>query len=233
MSETIRVLLADDHAVLRTGLRALLGLEPDMEVVGEAATGEEALERIPECRPHVVVMDLAMPGMGGLEAPRRIGASGEGARVVVLTAHGEEEHLLPILEAGGSGYVQKARADEDLVPAIRAAARDEVFLQPHLVRLVLHAYRSPPPRQLAALSEREREVFALSAEGYTLGAIGRRLDLSPKTVETYRGRVMQKLGINGRPELVRVALETGVLRPQPCPQPGGAPAIPDAAAAPR
>jgi two-component system response regulator NreC len=213
--DKIRVLLADDHAVLRGGLRALLGLEPDMDVVGEVSTGEEAIERVRALRPHVVVMDLAMPGMGGMEATRQVMALDVGTRVLILTSHAEEEYLLPVLEAGASGYVQKTSADRDLILAVRTVARDEVFLYPGATRLLLRGYKTAGRGEndpLHDLSEREREVLKLSAEGYGSGEIGKKLFLSPKTVDTYRSRLMQKLGLTHRAELVRFALETGVLK---------------------
>lgn len=216
MSEEIQVLLADDHAVLRGGLKALLNLEPDIDVVGEVGTGEEAVERVRALRPNVVVMDLGMPGIGGLEATRQIAALDMGAKVLVLTSHSEEEFLLQVLEAGGSGYVQKTNADQDLIAAIRTVARDELFLYPHATRLLLKRYQAAEEKghasPLEELSEREREVLKLSAEGYGSGEIAKMLYLSPKTVDTYRYRLMQKLGFTHRAELVRFALETGVLK---------------------
>lgn len=212
----IRILLVDDHAILRSGLSALLEMETDFEVVGEAGTGEEALDRIKALRPHVVVMDIDMPGMGGLEATRQIQALEIGTRVLVLTSHSEADYLLPVLEAGGSGYVQKTKADEDLIAAIRVVARDEVFLYPSATKLLLKGYRMAEERgevnPLQELSEREREVLALTAEGFSSSEVGKKLFLSPKTVDTYRARLMQKLGISHRSELVRLALNTGVLK---------------------
>ena len=214
--EKTRVLLADDHAVLRAGLKALLSLESDIEVVGEAATGEAAVERAKTLRPDVVVMDLAMPGIGGLEATRQISALQQGTRVLVLTSHAEEEYLLPVLEAGGSGYVQKTKADEDLLSAIRVVAGDEVFLYPSATKLLLKGYRTveDPARAdpLHDLSDRERQVLGLTAEGYSSSEIGKKLFLSPKTVDTYRARLMQKLGLTHRSELIRLALQMGVLK---------------------
>ena len=141
MADLIRILLVDDHAILRSGLSALLELEPDVEVVGEASTGEEAIERVKSLRPQVVIMDIDMPGMGGLAATRQIQEMGLGTRVLVLTSHAESDYLLPVLEAGGSGYVQKTKADEDLISAIRVVARDEVFLYPSATKLLLKGYR--------------------------------------------------------------------------------------------
>lgn len=216
MPDKIRVLLVDDHAILRGGLEALLDLEPDIEVVGGVGTGEEALERTHAHRPDVVVMDLSMPGMGGLEATRQITALEQGARVLVLTSHAEDEYLLPVLEAGGSGYVHKTRADDELIHAIRVVARDEVFLYPSATKLLLHGYRAAEEKgevsPLEELSPREREVLALTAEGYSSAETGKKLFLSPKTVDTYRSRIMQKLGLSHRAELVRFALRTGLLR---------------------
>jgi DNA-binding NarL/FixJ family response regulator len=217
MSANIRILLADDHPVLRSGLEALLSLEEDVLVVGHASTGEEAVEKTRLLRPDVVVMDLTMPVMDGLEATRRIGELELGARVLVLTSQTEEEFLLPVLEAGGAGFVRKTSADTDLLNAIRTVARGEVFLYPSATRLLLRQYQHAKEPQAAGpidkLSEREREVLALTAEGYSSAEIGKKLFLSPKTVDTYRARMMQKLGLTHRAELVRLALDAGLLKP--------------------
>lgn len=215
--ERIRVLLVDDHLLMRAGLRSLLGESPDIEVAGEAATGEEALERVAELRPQVVLMDLAMPGIGGLEATRRILASDAAVRVLILPAHAEEEYLLPVLEAGARGYVTKHSADTDLLAAIRTMAEGDVFLYPSAARLLVQDFRLPhaeaeqksDPLQL--LSDRESEVLRLTAEGFTAAEIGDRLAISPKTVDTYRHRFMEKLGLHHRSEVVRFALDRGVL----------------------
>lgn len=214
--ELIRILLADDHAVLRAGLRALLEAEPGMEVVGEVGTGEEAIAMVERMRPDVVVMDLSMPGMGGLEATRRIAEMGKNTRVLVLTMHGEEEHLLPVLEAGGSGYVNKRSADEELIEAIRTVARGDVFLYPNAAKLLLQGFRGKAERgeadPLDKLTEREREVLGYTAEGFSSAEIGKKLFISPKTVDTYRSRIMEKLGLHHRSELVRFALQQGLLK---------------------
>lgn len=213
--EIIRILLVDDHLVLRAGLKALLDAESDMRVVGEASTGEEALEKAKSLKPDVVVMDLSMPGMGGLEATKKLSEQGQ-ARVLVLTMHSEEEYLLPVLEAGGSGYVKKTSADEDLTNAIRTVARDEVFLYPNAAKLLLQGFRvrgeDDQPDPLEKLTERERDVLAMTAEGYSSSEIGEKLFISPKTVDTYRSRIMEKLGLHHRSELVRFALNTGLLK---------------------
>lgn len=216
MAENIRILLADDHPVLRSGLEALLGLEPGLQVVGQASTGEEAVEKTRLLRPDVVVMDLSMPGMDGIEATKKIGELGLGARVLVLTSQTEEDYLLPVLEAGGAGFVRKTSADSDLVNAIRTVARGEVFLYPSATRLLLRKYQTAKEAKeegpLDKLSEREREVLALTAEGYSSAEIGKRLFLSPKTVDTYRARIMEKLNLHHRSELVRFALKNGLLK---------------------
>jgi two-component system response regulator NreC len=197
MAKVIKILLVDDHALLRAGLRALLDAEEDMEVVGEASTGEEGVERAEKLTPDLVVMDLSMPGMGGLEATRQIAALQKGIKTLVLTMHAEEEYLLAVLEAGGSGYVRKTNADEDLTRAIRAVSRDEVFLYPSAAKLLLQGFRvrGEPSEDdpLEKLTERERDVLGLTAEGFTSREIGEKLFISPKTVDTYRSRIMEKL----------------------------------------
>lgn len=213
----IRVLLADDHAVIRAGIAALLNLEPDLRVVAQASCGEDAVEQARLLRPDVVVMDLDMPGIGGLEATRRIVALDLDVRVLVLTMHDEREHLLPVLEAGGSGFVRKSDTEEELASAIRVVARREVALYPAAAKLLVQGYRRAREHGAASpveqLSQREREVLALAAEGFSSKAIARRLAISSKTVDTYRGRLMRKLALTDRTELVRFALESGLLRP--------------------
>jgi two-component system response regulator NreC len=214
MAEEIRVLLADDHPILRSGLAALLALEEGLRVVGQAATGEEAVERTRLLRPDVVVMDLGMPGIGGLEATRQVIALGLGARVLVLTSLSEEEYLLPVMDAGASGFVRKNSADVALAGAVRTVARGDVFLPPSAARVLLETWRhtnEPPAGPLDQLSERERRVLALTAEGYSSADIGKKLYLSPKTVDTYRARLMHRLGLAHRADLVRLALSAGLL----------------------
>lgn len=211
----ITVILADDHGIVRAGLRALLEAQPDMRVVAEASGGEEAVQLTRQYEPAVVVADLSMPG-GGLETIREITALGLPTRVLVLTVHAEERYLLPVLEAGGSGYVRKASAHTDLLDAIRTVARGEVFLDPAATKTLLRGYlgRVHNGQELdlgEVLSDREREVVKLTAEGYTAQQAGEILSLSPKTVETYRHRAMQKLGLTNRAELVRYALRAGLL----------------------
>jgi DNA-binding NarL/FixJ family response regulator len=218
MAEKIRILLVDDHAILRSGLEALLSLEPDLEVVGEAATGEDGVRKAQLLRPHVVVMDLEMPGVGGLEATRQIAAALPETKVLVLSSQSEEESLLPVLEAGGSGYIRKTQAETDLINAIHTVFGGEVFLYPSATRLLLRGYRLAEQRgdanPVEKLSEQEKKVLTLTAEGYSSTEIGKKLFLSPKTVDTYRSRLMKKLGFTHRAELVRFALQEKLLLPQ-------------------
>lgn len=211
----IRVLLADDHGVVRAGLRALLEAQSDMTVVAEAEDGNRAVSLASELKPNVVVADLSMPN-GGMKTIAEITDLGIGVRVLVLTVHAEERYLLPVLEAGGSGYVRKSSAHTDLLDAIRTVHRGEVFLDPAATKTLLRGYlgRAHIGEELdivEVLSEREREVVKLTAEGHTAQQGAELLSLSPKTIETYRHRAMQKLGLTNRAELVRYALRAGLL----------------------
>ena len=216
MAEPIKILLADDHAMFRSGIRALLEGESSMEVVGEASTGDEAVDQARRLGPTVVVMDLSMPESDGLEATRRIAALDLDTQVLVLTVHAEEEYLVPVVEAGASGYLTKTSADRDLVEAIRVVARGEVYLPPQATKLLLQEYKAAEQdedaNRLHQLSSREQEVLALTAEGFSSREIGKKLFISPKTVDTYRSRIMKKLGLNHRSELVRFALRVGLLK---------------------
>lgn len=211
----IRILLADDHGVVRAGLRALLEAQPDMAVVAEAEDGQQAVVLTRQHRPNIVIADLSMPH-GGMSTISEITSLNIGARVLVLTVHAEERYLLPVLEAGGSGYVRKSSAHTDLLDAIRTVSRGEVFLDPAATKTLLRGYlgRARTGDEIdigEVLSEREREVVKLTAEGYTAQQGADMLSLSPKTVETYRHRAMQKLGLTNRAELVRYALRAGLL----------------------
>src|SRR3989440_6510594 len=215
--EEIRVLLADDHAVLRAGLRALLEKEPGLVVVGEAASGSEAVALAKTTRPHVVLMDLAMPGNGGIEATRRIVALGLGAKVLVLTALPQELQLCDALEAGASGFMQKIAPVEELTRAIRAVADDRLFLDEDAARLmVLLRYRKAgqvDDEKVTAgrLSDRERQVLALLALGHSSKEIGVKLSVSPRTVDEDRARLKDRLGLARPPGPGRVALRTGII----------------------
>jgi DNA-binding NarL/FixJ family response regulator len=213
----IRVLLVDDHPLLRKGLHTLLKQEPGIEVVGESGEGWHAVELASQLNPDVVVMDLALPGLGGLDATREIRRRGLRCAVLVLTAQAEERYLFPVLQAGGSGYVRKDVADEQLVEAIRTVAAGNVFLEPQAQAMLLRGYLQPGSSvendEFDGLSPRERQVLQLTAEGFSSREIGEKISLSPKSVETYRTRLMEKLNLAGRPSLVRYALNKGLLKP--------------------
>jgi two-component system response regulator NreC len=215
MAKPISVLLVDDHAMFRAGIRALLEAEGHVNVVGEGSSGDEAVDLVRELKPDVVVMDLSMPGSNGLEATRRIAALELQTNVLVLTVHAEEEYLVPVVEAGASGYLTKTSADTDLLEAIRIVARGQVYLPPKATTLLLKQYKANEADEEAGLkdlSTREQEVLALTAEGFSSREIGKKLFISPKTVDTYRSRIMDKLGLSHRSELVRFALKVGLLK---------------------
>ncbi|MBI3976736.1 MAG: response regulator transcription factor [Chloroflexi bacterium] len=219
----IRILLADDHAVLRAGLKLLLNGQPDMAVVGEAGDGAATVALARETRPDLVLMDLSMPGVGGLEATRLIHQQLPAVRVLVLSMYDDERYLRESLEAGASGYILKRAADTELLAAVRAVHRGETYLHPslttYLVDSLLHRQPAPRSEPLPAgatpapsvLSERERAVLVLVARGHTNQQVADLLGLSVKTVETYKTRLMDKLGCRGRAALVRYAIEHGLL----------------------
>jgi DNA-binding NarL/FixJ family response regulator len=216
--DIIRIVLADDHMVVRAGLRTLLGGAKDIEIVGEASNGEEAVALVERLRPDVIVTDLSMCKLDGLEATRRIVASGSPTRALVLTMHREEEYLMAALDAGAAGYLVKSAAERELVDAVRAVAHGDMHVQPTAARVLYRGVKTPEPdggshAQLRQLTDRELEVLRLVAEGYSGPDIGLQLGISAKTVETYKQRINEKLGIMGRPAYVRFALRSGVLGP--------------------
>lgn len=212
----IRVLIADDHAVLRAGLRMLIGAQPDMEVVGEAADGEEAVRKVAKIRPDVAIVDLTMPGEGGIKAIEQIRRESPKTRVLVLTMHEVPAYLRAAFAAGAAGYVVKSAADFELLSGIRSVHRGRAVLDPGLAGMVTAgALGKRPGGQQAGgvaglLSAREREVLDLVAQGYTNQQIADRFGLSVKTVETYRARLVDKLGLRSRADLVRYALDSGL-----------------------
>jgi DNA-binding NarL/FixJ family response regulator len=211
----IRILLADDHAVVRDGLRAILEGQPDLRVVGDAADGREAVRLAAELWPDVVVMDLAMPELNGVEAMRRIHAQCPSVRVIILSMYSSTEHIYQALQAGARGYLLKEAAGAEVIDAVRAVQIGRRYLSRKISEAVLTDYlrRQEPgdvQSPLARLSPREREILQLVAEGKTSAAIAAHLSLSPKTVETYRSRVMDKLGIHDLPGLVKFAIQHGL-----------------------
>lgn len=216
MADEIRLLLADDHAVVRSGLRMLLQAQPDMKIIGEAETGQEAIRRVAELRPDVVLMDIEMPGMNGIEATRRIKAEAPQAAVLALTMYEDDQYFFEMLRAGASGYVPKRAAPDELVSAIRAVSRGEVFLYPSLAGRLVQDYllRGRPEEQEPAtddLTAREQEVLKLIAEGLSNNEIADRLVISAKTVDRHRENIMRKLNLHNRVDLVKYALRKGLI----------------------
>jgi DNA-binding NarL/FixJ family response regulator len=210
----IRVMLVDDHAILREGLKVLLALNDDIEVVGEAGDGEEGLANIKHYAPDVVVMDIAMPGMDGLEATRRIVSAYPKTKVLILSQHDNERYILPVLRAGAMGYVLKRAVGEELVTAIRTVYRGESYLQPSVAKMVLQNYQQTseePAKDDMGLTEREKQVLKLVAEGRTSQEIAGLLYLSKKTVMCHRANIYQKLGTHNRTELIKYAMHLGLV----------------------
>ena len=220
----IRVLLADDHAVLRAGLKALLSAQADMDVVGEAGDGLEALREAERLRPDVVLADVGMPGLSGLELTHRLKESLPEARVLILTVHEDQSFLHRALRAGAAGYLVKRAAEEDLLAGIRAVARGEAFLFPPMTKGLIEDYlrRSsrtragdgggkPTPKPYDGLTPREVQVLRLIAQGYSNAQTAEALVISVKTVESHRARIVEKLGLRSRVELVRYAMGKGLL----------------------
>ena len=211
----IRVVLADDHTILRAGLQSLLNAQPDIEVVGEASNGTGTIQVVQELEPDVVLMDISMPGMNGLDATREVKRVCPAAKVLILTMHDDDAYLRQALRAGASGFVLKRAEDRDLLTAIRAVCDGEIYVHPSMSKALVGALmpkqsapEGPPLRQLTT---RELEVMQLLAQGYTNQEIAQRLVLSVKTVETHRAHVMEKLGLRTRAELVRYALQESLL----------------------
>ena len=213
--QKIRVLVVDDHIIVRDGICALLALAGDIEVVGEAANGDEALKIVRELKPDVVLMDMAMPIMGGLEATRRICKEFPTTKVLVLTQYDDKEYVFPVIEAGASGFISKVAASSELTNGIRAVFQGDSYLSPSIAKLLMEGYRqgekyvnNDPYEQLTA---RERDVLKLVAEGYTTQQIADMLVVSPKTVEGHRTNLMAKLSIRNRIELVKYAVRKGII----------------------
>lgn len=217
MSEdVIRVLLADDHAVVRAGLRAVLGSARDVSVIGEASNGREAIAFAQQLKPDVIVMDLSMPEMDGTAATRAIIASGAPTRVLVLSMHAEDDYLIPVMEAGASGYLVKTDADKELISAVRAVAHGEMYLRPAAAMVLARTLTTKDSpqyerQQYERLTPRERDVLRLVGYGYSAPEIGARLSISPKTVDTYKQRIQEKLDLSHRSQYVQFALKLGLL----------------------
>jgi DNA-binding NarL/FixJ family response regulator len=215
MSQPIRILLVDDHAVLRAGLKSLLNAEPDMTVIGEAGDGQTCLDLGGKLQPDVILLDLNMPGLGGLDILAELGQRAPRSRVLVLTMHDDAVYLRQVLASGGAGYVLKQAADSELLSAIRTVHSGGVFLHPAHTQILLEGQTQPAQAAggnlLGSLSEREQEVLRLLALGHSNKEIAQMLYLSVKTVETYKARLMEKLDLKTRAALVRFALQHGLL----------------------
>jgi two-component system response regulator NreC len=214
---TIRLMLVDDHEVVRSGLRMLLEGEPDVEIVGEFGLAKEALASLESLKPDVVVMDIGMPDLSGIDAAREVKRLREGTAVVALTIHEDEEYFFKMLDAGASGYVPKRAAPEELLTAIRAAAVGEVYLYPSMAKLLVKDYLTQESHTEArggmdGLTDREQEVLAHLADGATNLEIGETLGISPKTVARHRENIMRKLGMHSRTELVKYAIRKGIIQ---------------------
>jgi two-component system response regulator NreC len=207
----IRILLADDHAVVRQGFKMILSAEKDMEIVGEAGNGREAVEQAEQLRPDIVVMDVAMPELNGIEATRRLAASMPHTRVIALSMHKDSVYVREILRAGARGYLLKDSGAGDLVSAIRAVASGESYLSPAVSNAVLDDYRKHVTNPIDLLTSREREVLQMLAEGKTNKEIAVVLNLSVYTVDAHRGRIMEKLNVHSINELVRFAVRNGLI----------------------
>jgi DNA-binding NarL/FixJ family response regulator len=208
----IRIVLADDHAVVRDGLRVLLQAQPDIEVVGDAANGREAMRLTQQLHPDVVVMDIAMPELNGIEATLQIHDVAPATQVLILSMHSTTEHIFRALQAGARGYLLKDSAGAEVVEAVRVVHAGRRYLSPKIASTVIDDYISERQRAspLDSLSRRERQILQLVAEGKSSAEAAAMLFLSPKTVDTYRSRMMQKLGIADVPSLVKFAIQHGV-----------------------
>ncbi len=213
----MRLLLVDDHAVVRSGLRMLLNAEPDVEIVGEASTAAEAMETASTVKPDVILMDIGLPDLSGIDATREIKKKDPEIAIVALTIHEDEEYFFKMLEAGASGYVPKRAAPEELLIAVRAAAAGQVYLYPSLAKLLVKDYLSQDhpgeeKANLDGLTDREHEVLTYLAEGANNDKIAAELIISPKTVERHRENIMRKLNLHSRAELVRYAIRKGIIK---------------------
>ena len=216
---TVRLLIADDHAVVREGLRLILTAQRDFEVVGEAATGREAVELAQRLKPDVVLMDISMPELSGLDATLALATDDGPPRIIVLSMHASSEYVFEAFRAGARGYLVKESAGREVVEAIREVCRGRRYVSPRIAGGVIEDYvraradagaKSP----LERLSARERQVLQLVVEGRSSAEIGRLINLSPKTVETYRSRLMRKLGVENLAHLVRFAIEHNLTKPE-------------------
>lgn len=219
----IHLMLVDDHQVVRTGLKSFLETQPGFKVVAEASTGREAIDLAMQVRPDIILMDISMPDMDGLEATRQLKQLWPGCIVLALTVHDNKYYFMEMLAAGAAGYLTKQAASDELVQAINTVAQGNVYLQPALARWLIEDYQRlaaekphdpelDPAIGLDVLSEREREVLELVAQGLNNSEIGSRLELSPKTIARHRERIMNRLNLHSRTDLVKFAIKTGLVK---------------------
>ena len=213
---SIRLLIVDDHAVVRSGLKMMLENEQDVEIIGEASSASEAMEAARRLKPNVILMDIGLPDLSGIDATRQIKQSTPDVSIVALTIHEDEEYFFKMLEAGASGYVPKRAAPEELLTAIRAAATGQVYLYPSLAKLLVRDFldggRAAEQEVPSDLTDREQEVLTYLAEGASNEGIAASLVISPKTVARHRENIMRKLNLHSRAELVRYAIRKGIIK---------------------
>lgn len=213
---SIRILIVDDHTILRAGLKMMLNAQPDMEVVGEAQDGRQAIYEVQRLQPDVILMDITMPDMNGIEATRQIKKMLPEARVLILTMHENDEYVFQALRAGASGYILKEAADTELISALHVIQNGQFYLSPAAQSVMVGDYLQrvrigEEKDSYSTLTEREREILKLVAEGHTNNQIAERLVISPKTVDTHRTHIMDKLNLHSRAELVKYAMRRGLL----------------------
>lgn len=210
---SIRVLIADDHTIVRSGVKLLLEAEPDIHVVGEALDGDQALALTEELQPDVILMDISMPGLDGLKATRQIKARWPDIHILILTMHRSDDYFFELLKAGASGYMLKAAETDELIHAVRVVANGDVYLYPTMAQLLVGDYLRMTGEVDSGpiLSSREKEILQLLAEGFSNKEIAEKLFLSPSTVYTHRGNLMSKLGLNSRHELIQYARKKGLI----------------------
>lgn len=214
--QKIRVMVVDDHTIVRDGIQSLLSLTPDIEVVGEAVNGREALETARKLLPDVIIMDISMPIMDGIEATRRIHKELPEIKVIILTQYEDSEHVFPIIEAGACGFISKIAASSELISGIRSIHRGDSYLSPSVARLLVESHQQGGSSRrfhepYEQLTDREREIFKLLAEGHTTQEIAQLLVISPKTVEGHKTNLMAKLDLHNRVDLVKYALRKGII----------------------
>lgn len=214
MPEKIKILIADDHTIVRSGIRLLLETEPGIEVIGEAVNGHQAVTLAGELEPNLILMDISMPEMDGLEATRKIKESHPAINILILTMHRSDEYFFEVLKAGASGYILKTADTDELLQAVQATGHGDVFLHPSMAKKLLGVYLAQNDEQLTEksipLSAREKEILRLMAQGYSNKEIAEKLVVSPSTVNTHRSNLMSKLGLSSRRELIQYARQRGM-----------------------